>query len=405
MTTAPPAAAPATAAGQRAGPPGPGARARLRGWGWPVVIVLVILLGAIVIALLRRPAGPGLPLDPHSAGPGGSEAVADLLAQRGVQVIRTGTVPGTVTAARAAPATMVVTSPGALSVRQLAQLAGVPADLVLVAPSPAALQALAPAVSVAGFAPVTAAAAACGLPAARLAGRADLGGTLLRSIRPGAAHCYPVAGPVLGWGLVRYVSGGRAVTVLGTGTPLTNHDLAREGNAALALNLLSGHRRVAWLVPGRASPAAAPAAPSRPRSLFSLLPPAAYLVTAQLAVAAVLAALWRMRRFGPLVTEPLAVAVRASETTEGHARLYQARRSRDRAAAALRAATLGRLLPRLGLPADAVPAAVCGELAHRSGRPAGEIEALLYGPVPGDDGALVALAAGLDTLEGEVLIP
>jgi hypothetical protein len=48
---------------------------------------------------------------------------------------------------------------------------------------------------------------------------------------------------------------------------------------------------------------------------------------------------------------------------------------------------------------------VCGELAHRSGRPAGEIEALLYGPVPGDDGALVVLAAGLDTLEGEVLIP
>ena len=45
--------------------------------------------------------------------------------------------------------------------------------------------------------------------------------------------------------------------------------------------------------------------------------------------------------------------VRASETVEGRGRLYRSRRARDRAADALRTATLQRLLPRLGLGADA----------------------------------------------------
>ena len=35
----------------------------------------------------------------------------------------------------------------------------------------------------------------------------------------------------------------------GTGAPLTNQDLATRGDAALALDLLSGNSRIVWLVP------------------------------------------------------------------------------------------------------------------------------------------------------------
>ena len=69
-----------------------------------------------------------------------------------------------------------------------------------------------------------------------------------------------------------------------------------------------------------------------------------------------LVALWKGRRIGPLVAERLPVVVRASETVEGRGRLYRSRRARDRAADALRTATLQRLLPRLGLGANAAAA-------------------------------------------------
>ena len=92
----------------------------------------------------------------------------------------------------------------------------------------------------------------------------------------------------------------------------------------------------------------------------------------QLGVVVVLLALWRMRRLGPLVTEPLPVVVRACETVEGHGRLYRSRRARDRAAAALREAALGRIVTRLGLPRDVTADAVCQELADRTGRDPGE---------------------------------
>jgi hypothetical protein len=133
-----------------------------------------------------------------------------------------------------------------------------------------------------------------------------------------------------------------------------------------------------------------------------LIPLPAYLVAIQLAVAVVLAAIWRSRRLGPLVPEPLPVVVRASETVEGHAGLYRSRRARGRAAAALRTAMLDRTRPALGLPQDAGAADVVAAFSARSGSGPDRIEAMLFGPAPRDDAALVALADNLDALEREV---
>ena len=425
----------------QAGPPPPGP---LHRWRAPLAVLVLVLLGGIVIALITpSPPTTGY-LDPGNPGPQGTRALADLLAQRGQTVVRAGSVARALAAARAgdpdaaadagpgrpagpghAPA-LVITSPYLLSRAQLADLARLPGNVLVAEPDGAVLAALnrqaarpaattgprgaaGPQVTVAGADQVRPVRPGCPLPAAAVAGDAAMGGVLLRVSRAAAsgagrppaaapatvaAECYRVDGHPT---LVRYQSGGRTVTLLGSGVPLTNAALAHRGNAALALNLLRGSPRIVWLVPS--PPAISPAGQ---KSLFQEIPGPAYLVTLQLFVAAGLAALWRTRRLGPLVAEPLPVVVRASETVEGHGRLYRSRRSRGRVAAVLRDAARHRITARLALPADADASAVSAAVAAVTGRDPGAVQAILYGPVPRDDAALVALGQDIDALEGEV---
>jgi hypothetical protein len=398
-------------------------------WRLPLVLVGVILLCGTLIALLELSNAPATGyLDPASTATTGAHAITDILTARGDTVTRASTpaaaeaeVQASVQASAQAPAgsaangtsgvTLVVTNTGLLTGRQLAGLARGPGDRILIGPDQAALAALAPGVTWHGTGPVQARPPGCALAAARLAGSADMGGGQFatrpaprprrhRSPRAGTgvpALCYPSGGFA---SLVRYTAAGRVITVLGSGNAFTNGSLAKLGNAALALNLLSGPSRIVWLVPGPQPPATAP--PGGQQSLLSLIPLPAYLVAIQLAVAVVLAAIWRSRRLGPLVPEPLPVVVRASETVEGHAGLYRSRRARGRAAAALRTAMLDRTRPALGLPQDAGAADVVAAFSARSGSGPDRIEAMLFGPAPRDDAALVALADNLDALEREV---
>jgi hypothetical protein len=370
----------------------------------PLALVGLILLGGTATALLKPTAVITGYLDPAGTDAPGARALADILSDRGDKVVRVVTPAAAEAAAAAGPpgVTLVITSPRLLSARQLASLARIAADRVLVGPDRAALAALAPEVRLAGSAPVQALWPGCGLAAAQLAGNADLGGLRL-ALRSAARAlgrpelCYPTDGSA---SLVRYTASGRVITVLGSGNALTNGSLAQLGNASLAINLLGGRSRIVWLVPEPSLPGGA--LPGRPKSLLSLIPLPAYLVAIQLGVAAVLAALWRARRLGPLVPERLPVVVRASETAEGHAGLYRSRRARGRAAAALRAAMLARTLPALGLAPDARPGEVISAVSARSGSGGNAIEAMLFGPAPRDDAALVALADDLDALEREV---
>ena len=112
--------------------------------------------------------------------------------------------------------------------------------------------------------------------------------------------------------------------------------------------------------------------------------------------------LWRGRRLGRLVAEPLPVVVRAVETTRGRARLYRRARARGRAARVLRAAAVRRLALRCGLPRTADPGEVAAVVAERTRRAAAEVLALLAGAEPADDPSLVRLARDIDALETEV---
>jgi hypothetical protein len=359
----------------------------VRRWLTPAILVAIVLLGGAAIAWLQ-PAAPSLAyLSPGNTGPDGGHALADILAGRGEQVSALTTITGATTRA----ATILVTSPQLLTAAQLKTIGQTGANLVLVDPDAAALTALAPGITPAGQAGVGPADPGCTLPAATLAGHADLGGTLLRA--KAAQQCYRYAGHP---SLVQYTSGGRRITVLGTGAPFTNQDLGNLGNAALALNLLGAEPQVDWLTPAGVLPSAAG---SGPATFTSLIPKPVYMVTVQLLIAVLFLALWRVRRLGPLVAERLPAVVRAAETTEGHGRLYHARRARDRAADVLRTAAITRLRPRAGLPPDATPEAVAAAIADRTDPTAGQA---LTGPPPADDAGLVALADRLDDLERKV---
>ena len=96
--------------------------------------------------------------------------------------------------------------------------------------------------------------------------------------------------------------------------------------------------------------------------------------------------------------------VRASETVEGRGRLYRSRRARDRAAEALRAAALQRMLPRLGLGPDAEPTAVTLAIAQRIGADPNVLAPTLFGPPPDIDADLVNLARQLDDIERQVAL-
>ena len=158
------------------------------------------------------------------------------------------------------------------------------------------------------------------------------------------------------------------------------------------MKLLGAHERLVWYTPSVADL-------SRQKTLPDLMPASWKYGALQLVLAAVVIALWRARRLGPVVSEPLPVVVRAAETVEGRARLYRRSRASDHAASVLRHAARDRLNPLLGLPVGADPAA---EIARRTGRPEVDVRELLYGHGPVDDRGLVDLIDELDALENEV---
>lgn len=355
----------------------------------PVAVgLLVLVTGLVVAALAHRPAA-GL-LNPEAARPEGSLALVRLLRAEGVAVTAVRT--SAEVAAAGPDTTVLVTAPRRLAAHQVDAVRRSAANLLLVDPGREVLAGLAPGVTEETlFAPVDTVPPACAL--AEPAGPAELGGVLYAAAD--GVRCYPGDAGV---GLVQITAGSRTITVIGTPVPLTNDRLAEEGNAALAMRLLGGKPKLLWYLP---MPEAAPV--DQRRGLLELLPGGWLWAAAQLAMAAVVTALWRGRRLGPVVGEPLPVAVRAVEVVEGRGRLYRRSGDRGHAAGALRAAARARLRARLALAGEDEPPEVLVDAVHtRTGRPAGELRGLLYGAAPTDDPALVRLADELDALEREV---
>ncbi|MEU9134353.1 DUF4350 domain-containing protein [Streptomyces sp. NPDC048404] len=371
-----------------------------------VVLALVLLLAAaVVIAAVRSDARHGR-LDPRSADPSGSRAVARLLADQGVST-RVVTTLGEASSAAGPDTTLLIASPDLLTKRQQSLLRSATersgGRMVLISPGQPSLGTLAPEVTADPAVSFDSTLSPrCGLPAARRAGSAGTGGIRYSTTDPNADTCYPSDGlPTLLRVPAR--SGSGDTVVLGAPDILYNERLDEQGNASLALQLLGSRTHLVWYLPSLSDDSATDAGG---RSFFDLLPPGWLWGTLQLFIAAVVAALWRARRMGPLVPERLPVAIRASETAEGRARLYRKASARDRASVALRSATRTRLAPLIGVPpAQAhAPETLLPALAAHVDGGSQALLPLLFGPPPRDDAALVSLADQLDALEREVRI-
>ncbi|MFK0017692.1 DUF4350 domain-containing protein [Streptomyces sp. NPDC090798] len=368
-----------------------------------VLAVVILLAAAVAIAAIRSGAQHGR-LDPRSADPYGSRATAELLGDRGVST-RVVTTLDEARAAAGADTTLLVAAPDLLTDHQQTSLRAATKNsggrTILIAPDSPSLGTLAPGVTAdAAISFDSTLSPSCDLPAARRAGSADTGGIRYSTSDLGTDACYPSDGlPTLL--RIPAATGNGDTVVIGAPDILYNNRLDKQGNASLALQLLGSRPHLVWYLPSLSDTSATDAGK---KTFLDLLPSGWLWGTLQLFIAAGLAALWRARRLGPLVPERLPVAIRASETVEGRARLYRKANARDRAAAALRSTTRTRLAPLIGVsPARAhAPEALLPALSARLDGDGQALHTLLFGPPPSDDAALISLADQLDALEREV---
>ncbi len=362
--------------------------------------IAAVLLTFVIIAGLARPATTQIYLSPTNPGPNGAQALAKVLGRQGVDVTSARTVADAVAAARAGGTLLVIDS-GWLEPDQVQALVDTPGDLVVVDPSDTLLEA-----ATEGEAKLR----WTGSAGRRWAECDDPDAVAAHSITSpahGGFHA-PTAGTLCfpdesgsGAFLVHSL-GDRTVRALYDGEMLANEHILDTGNAALGLRMLGHRDQLVWLVHDTNDDSL-----TTPRPTDNAVPeptvPRNFGVVLLWAAAVVLvAALWRVRRLGPLVTERLPVAVRASETTLGRGRLYRRARSRGHAAAGLRARAADRIGHRLGLPRSTAAPTLIDAVVRATGRNSADVAALFYGPPPADDAALLDLARRLDLIESEV---
>lgn len=354
-----------------------------------LVAGVLVILGVVVLNGLDGDSGRRL--DPARYQPEGGRATAEVLRGRGVEVAVVRSADALAEAGAGAGDTVLVTSTDALGDSTLERLqddtSG--ARLVLVEPPPHLTGPLKQPEGVSTLAENVA--AACDDPLF-----ADLELAVDSAVAyPTAQGCFPVDS---GYLLAR---ADRDTLLLGSGQMLSNDQVLRADNSAATLRLLGQDERLVWYVPDPADLTGEDGV-----GLSGLLPP--WLVPGLWlsGVAFLAVMLWRGRRLGPLVREPLPVAVRAIETTHSRGRLYRRAADRAHAARALRAVAAENAVRRLNLPphTTADPARLVRDLAHHTGRSPTEIADLLGpdAPTPAHDQDLVTLAGRLAELDREV---
>lgn len=386
MTTIAPARAPAPPA-----PPAGGGRLRT-GVTWAVGVILgLVLIG--LLAWISPSTSSTIRYAPDNPGDDGARAVAQILGGQGVQVQFVQSTAAALADARP-EGTLLIIGGHQLRPEQQQALAQAPGDVVLAGLGPG-LAGLTDAVEHRAGGTRGVHLAHCREEHAVAAEQIEAAGPLVT----GSGQVEPCFGP--GDGTGRYASWeqhGAAWRVFSTAEMFTNAALAQEGNAALVLRALGQQPHLTWYIPAPDDPFGQDQAAGTDTTMPLLRAPLLALFT--LVLGAMI--LWRGRRLGPVLTEPLPVVVRATETTRGRGRLYRRHQTHAHAGTALRAGTVARVAAALGLPRWANPEEVAGAIARATGRSPEEIDSVLYSPPPHDEAALALLAEALDTMESEV---
>lgn len=375
----------------------PTLRAALRRSGfWTAAGAGALLVAIIATAVAGVSAAGGPPLAADNAAQAGARALVEVLRNQGVTVTLADTLEEASAAAAgsADPTLFYFDADGHLTRDQVTTMARLATRTVVADPDFNTLRALAPGAGFGGLSTEGSRAAGCDIPAAVKAGRLSPGGKTLTIAADsgGLTGCFPT-----GQGTFSMVVRGdaaRTITLVADTAVFRNDTIARSGNAALALNLLGAGDDLIWYLPTLAD-----VARTGPPSLGELTPGWVTPTLVLLVVVALAAALWRGRRFGPLVAENLPVTVRASETMEGRARLYARSNARLRALDALRVGALQRLAGMVGLARVASLDEVVLAVASATSRAPGDVRAALIDGVPASDRDLIALSDQIQDLE------
>ena len=371
-------------------------------WVTSLVVIGVLLAMAMALTLLDRGGrGNTDDLDPANPRSAGAQALARVLGDHGVKVtvvrsqreLLDETIDGT--------STVVITHTLRLSgrtARTALTHAASAASVVLLDPDPEVTKGMELPVD-SHLTDLSTPAAACtgtGLGQDfRLEGAERAYTTTANAA--GATTCFP--DKLDGGGAMVRLPGavGRPpVTLLGDDTLISNGTILDSDNAAIALQLLGQTAHLIWYIPSLADITASEGT-SR-----SIAPQWFQPGVALAASAVVFLGLWRGRRLGRLVTEPLPVIVRAIETTESRGRMYRRSHDRARALAVLQLATRRRLTAYLGLSSTSSISSVAAAAAAVSGRSYKDVLTLLSSTAVYDDSSLLERANTLAALEKEV---
>lgn len=359
--------------------------------------VLGVSAALILIGLLAwfgpSPASGERYAPDNPEGPGARAAV-QILQEQGVEVTFVRTTAAALADSRD-EGTLLIVEPDTLRSEQLQALAQAPGDVVL-AGFGRGMEDLTEQISLEATGGPGVHPAGCEDRHALAAGQISSGGPQLRAETNGTELCF---GDTADTG--RYASWtqqGSTWRALSTPDLLTNDHLAQEGNAALVLRILGQQPHLTWYLPDPGDDFGLPEEDAADTTMPLLRPPAIALAV----LVALALILWRGRRLGPVVTEPLPVVVRATETTRGRGRLYRRHRTHAHAGTALRAGTIARLSGTLGLARWSGRDDVVQAIARACGRSTDQIDSVLYGPPPDNDESLAALAQALQMMESEV---
>lgn len=354
---------------------------------------------AVILALQLSPPTDSGELSIRNPAPNGARAAAEILGRQGVAVQQSESFEDTLASLAAArregsgSTVLLYDQRGFLEGERLRQLLGAADRLVVVTPRLATLTGLGGTIRQAGVVPeqATTLEPGCAVADAGAAGSVSADRGFLYT---GGTICYGFGGNERG--LYASAENGKLV-VLGSTAIIGNRLLDEDGNAALTLRTLGSEGHLVWYLPGVADLGTA----SSPKSLDDLAPDWVAVLGPWLTFVALLAVVWRGRRLGPLVFEPLPVIVKAAETAEGRARLYHDAHAVDRAADNLRAGTLVRLAAALRLGAGATADDVAAAAARHLNREPLETISILHRS-PQTESELVSWAQELLRLEKEV---
>lgn len=184
-----------------------------------------------------------------------------------------------------------------------------------------------------------------------------------------------------------------SVFLLGTPDLLSNAAITSRDNAGIAVRTLAHQRRLVWFVPPvDDTPMAAKSTP---------VPPWFVPGVAVLGLAALTLCLWRGRRLGRLVREPLPAVVHAVETTQARGRLYRQAKDPAHAWDIVRDAALARWRRRVSLPTDAPTEHVAAAVAEATGRTRDDVAHLLT-TTPANDAEFARASTELRRIDREV---